>query len=64
MNRTLSLLCYINFGSDKRTCVSKEPKVSMSAWDENYIGSMQNLEGIDLGEWMVYLFCDDTALYS
>ena len=47
--------------------VSKEPGVSRPAWDEGYRryaynSGVQNLEGADLGEWMVYLFCDDTAL--
>ena len=25
---------------------------------------VQNLEGVDLGKWMVYLFCDDTAFVA
>jgi hypothetical protein len=49
--------------------VSKEPGVSMPAWDEGYreyaySSGVQNLEGMDLGEWMVYLFCDDTAFVA
>ncbi len=46
--------------------VSKEPEVSMPAWNKGYRNyaystGVQNLEGIDLGEWIFYLFCDDTA---
>ena len=38
----------------------------MPAWDGGcrkyaYNSGLQNLEGVDLDEWMVYLFCDDTA---
>ena len=49
--------------------VSKEPGVSMPAWDEGYrkyaySSGVQNLEGMDLGAWMVYLFCDDTAFVA
>ena len=49
--------------------VSKEPGVDMPAWDEGYrayaySSGVQNLEGVDLGEWMVYLFCDDTAFVA
>ena len=41
--------------------VSKEPNVGMPAWDKGYreyayISVVQNLEGVDLGEWMLYLF--------
>ena len=39
------------------------------AWDEGYgeyaySDGVQNLGGVDLGEWMVYLFCDDTAFVA
>jgi hypothetical protein len=49
--------------------VSKEPDASMPAWDGGYreytySSGVQNLEGIDLGELMVYLFCDDTAFVA
>jgi hypothetical protein len=49
--------------------VSKEPDVTMPDWDEGYreyaySSGVQNLEGVDLGEWMVYLFCDDTAFVA
>ena len=49
--------------------VSKEPNVSMPDWDEGYreyaySSGVQNLEHADLGEWMVYLFCDDTAFVA
>ena len=47
--------------------VSKEPNVSMPDWDTGYrayaySSGVQNLEHVHLGEWMVYPFCDDTAL--
>ena len=29
-----------------------------------YNSGVQNLEHVDLGEWMVYLFCDDTAFVA
>ena len=59
----LSCLVVIN------VLVSKEPGVSMPAWDEGYksyahSSGVQNLEGVDLGEWTVYLFCDDTAFVA
>jgi hypothetical protein len=49
--------------------VSKEPEVDMPAWDEGYrtyaySSGVQNLEEVNLGEWMVYLFCDDTAFVA
>ena len=49
--------------------VAGEPKVSMPGWDEGYrayaySSGVQNLESVDLGEWMVYLFCDDTAFVA
>ena len=49
--------------------VSKEPNVSMPDWDEG-TGTMhtavefRTLEHEELGEWMVYLFCDDTAFVA
>ena len=49
--------------------VSKEPDVSMPDWDAGYreyaySSGVQTLEHLDLGEWMVYLFCDDTAFVA
>ena len=49
--------------------VSKEPGVEMPAWDEGYReyaynSGVQPLEDVQLGEWMVYLFCDDTAFVA
>ena len=49
--------------------VAKEPNVSMPDWDEGYrnyaySSGVQNLEHEGLGEWMVYLFCDDTAFVA
>ena len=49
--------------------VSKEPDVSMPDWDEGYrayaySSGVQTLEHVNLGEWMVYLFCDDTAFVA
>ena len=49
--------------------VSKEPNVSMPDWDEGYrnyaySSGVQNLEHAGLGEWMVCLFCDDTAFVA
>ena len=49
--------------------VSKEPNVSMPDWDTGYrayaySSGVQNLEHVNLGEWMVYLFCDDTAFVA
>ena len=49
--------------------VSKEPNVSMPEWDKGYrayaySSGVQNLEHVNLGEWMVYLFCDDTAFVA
>ena len=49
--------------------VAKEPSVSMPDWDRGYrtyaySSGVQNLEHVDLGEWMVYLFCDDTAFVA
>ena len=49
--------------------VSKEPNVSMPDWDIGYreyaySSGVQTLEHSDLGEWMVYLFCDDTAFVA
>ena len=46
--------------------VSKEPNVSMPDWDKGYrkyaySSGVQTPEHVDLGEWMVYLFCDDTS---
>ena len=41
----------------------------MPVWDEGYrkvaySSGVHNLEGVNLGEWMVYLFCDDTAFVA
>ena len=49
--------------------VSKEPNVGMSDWDKGYrayaySSGVQNLEHVDLGEWMVYLFCDKTTFVA
>ena len=49
--------------------VSKEPNVSMPDWDTGYreyaySSGVQTLEHSDLGEGMVYLFCDDTAFVA
>ena len=49
--------------------VSKEPDVSMPDWDQGYrayaySNGVHNLEHVDLGEWMVYLFCDGTAFVA
>ena len=49
--------------------MAKEPNVSMPDWDEGYrnyaySSGVQNLEHEGLGEWMVYLFCDDTAFVA
>ena len=49
--------------------VSKEPNVSMPDWDDGYrayaySSGVQNLQDVNLGEWMVYLFCDDTAFVA
>ena len=43
--------------------VYKEPSVSMPDWDDGYSG-VQSLDGVNLGEWMVYLFCDDTTFVA
>ena len=63
---TLSPLLYLVVTNVR---VSREPDVIMSAWDKGYmsyayISGVQNLEGIDQGEWMVYLLCDDTAFVA
>ena len=49
--------------------VSKEPNVGMPDWDKGYrayaySNGVQTLEHADLGEWMVSLFCDDTAFVA
>ena len=49
--------------------VSKEPNVGMFDWDKGYrayvySSGVQNLEHVDLGEWMVYPFCDDTTFVA
>ena len=49
--------------------VSKEPNVSMPDWDKGYreyaySSGVQTLEDVNLGEWMVYLFCDDTTFVA
>lgn len=49
--------------------VSKEPDVEMPDWDEGYrtyaySSGVQALEDVDMGEWMVHLFCDDTTFVA
>ena len=63
---TLGLLLYLVVIN---VPVSEEPDVSMPAWDGGYreyaySSGVHNLEGVDLGEWMVYLFCVDTAFVA
>jgi hypothetical protein len=41
----------------------------MPDWDEGYrnyaySSGVQDMEHAGLGEWMVYLFCDDTAFVA
>ena len=43
--------------------------MSMPDWDKGYrayaySSGVQTLDGVDMGEWMVYLFCDDTAFVA
>ena len=44
--------------------VSKEPDVEMPDWDGGYRAYAYSSGVQTLEEWMVYLFCDDTAFVA